>query len=29
MPPRTVRAYKSPAQVERAFRCIKTVDLEL
>jgi hypothetical protein len=25
----TVRAYKSPAQVERAFRCIKTVDLEL
>lgn len=25
----TVRAYKSLAQVERAFRCIKTVDLEL
>jgi len=25
----TVRAYKSLAQVERAFRCMKTVDLEL
>src|SRR5271170_7804342 len=25
----TVRAYKSLAQVERAFRCIKTVDLDL
>lgn len=25
----TVRAYKSLAQVERAFRCLKTVDLEL
>jgi hypothetical protein len=25
----TVRAYKSLAQVERAFRCIKTVDLKL
>jgi len=25
----TVQAYKSLAQVERAFRCIKTVDLEL
>jgi transposase len=25
----TVRTYKSLAQVERAFRCIKTVDLEL
>jgi hypothetical protein len=25
----TVRAYKSLAQVERAFRCFKTVDLEL
>jgi hypothetical protein len=25
----TVRAYKGLAQVERAFRCIKTVDLEL
>jgi hypothetical protein len=25
----TVRAYKSLAQVEQAFRCIKTVDLEL
>jgi hypothetical protein len=25
----TVRAYKSLARVERAFRCIKTVDLEL
>src|SRR5271165_3674749 len=25
----TVRAYKTLAQVERAFRCIKTVDLEL
>jgi hypothetical protein len=25
----TVRAYKSLAQVERAFRCIKTVDLQL
>jgi hypothetical protein len=28
-PAATVRAYKSLAQVERAFRCIKTVDLEL
>lgn len=25
----TVRAYKSLAQVERAFRCMKTIDLEL
>jgi Transposase DDE domain len=25
----TIRAYKSLAQVERAFRCMKTVDLEL
>jgi hypothetical protein len=25
----TVRAYKSLAQVERAFRCLKTVDLEI
>ena len=25
----TVRAYKSLAQVERAFRCFKTVDLDL
>jgi DDE family transposase len=28
-PAATVRAYKSLAQVERAFRCLKTVDLEL
>ena len=28
-PAATVRAYKSIAQVERAFRCIKTVDREL
>jgi hypothetical protein len=27
--PGTVRAYKSLAQVERAFRCMKTVDLDL
>lgn len=27
--PDTVRAYKSLAQVERAFRCLKTVDLEI
>jgi hypothetical protein len=25
----TVRSYKGPAQVERAFRCMKTVDLEV
>jgi hypothetical protein len=25
----TVRAYKSLAQVERAFRCLKTVDLQV
>lgn len=25
----TVRSYKSPSQVERAFRCIKTVDLQV
>ncbi len=25
----TVRAYKSLAQMERAFRCLKTVDLDL
>jgi len=25
----TVRSYKSPARVERAFRCMKTVELEL
>ncbi len=28
-PAGTVRAYKSLAQVERAFRCLKTVDLDL